>query len=475
MKKIATLLLACCATTLAASAQTFAHRSSTSYIPPAEKEVRERLDRWQDLKFGLIIHWGLYSHLGIVESWAICSEEEDWIPRDSSANYEDYKRAYWATINDFNPTRFDPTAWAKAGTRAGTRYVVFTTKHHDGFAMFDTRHDDFSIARGAFKDDPRRDVAARVFDAFREEGFMIGAYFSKPDWHSPYYWWDRYATPNRNNNYSIEKHPGRWNKFKEFTYNQVEELLGGRYGKIDILWLDGGWVRPARDTDAARHGKSYKGEQDIDIPRLAAMARRLQPGIILVDRSVPGEFENYRTPERGIPEGREETPWESCIPLGNDWSHVPGDTYKSPARVIHALVEIVAKGGNLLLGIGPRADGTLDEQVTARLDEIGKWLDVDGEAIYNTRSIPAYHDGNRTWFTASRDGKKMHAITCLEEGKPIPRVVSWTGNEPPAGARVFCPRVGKTVRWRKTPAGIEVTLPRGLPAGLPAIAFSWDK
>jgi alpha-L-fucosidase len=475
MRKYLLLLGACCAPLLSSRAQTFAHQASTSYVWPREKAVLDRLDRWQDLKFGLIIHWGLYSHLGIVESWSICSEEEEWIPRDTTINYDDYKRAYWAAIDHFNPTRFDPDEWARAGKRAGTRYVVFTTKHHDGFAMFDTRHDDFSIARGAFKDDPRRDVSAHVFDAFRREGFMIGAYFSKPDWHSRYYWWDRYATPNRNNNYSIEKHPGRWNKFKEFTCNQIEEILGGRYGKIDILWLDGGWVRPARETDAARYGRSYKGEQDIDIPRIAAMARRLQPGILVVDRSVPGEFENYRTPERGVPETREETPWESCIPLGNDWGHVPGDTYKSPARVIHTLVEIVAKGGNLLLGVGPRADGTLDEQVIARLDAIGEWLARDGDAIYNTRSIPVYRDGDRAWFTGSRDGKKIHAIICLEEGKPLPRVISWKGNIPPPGARVTCLHVGKTVRWRETPAGVEVALPRGLPRELPAIAFSWDK
>ncbi|MDR2130295.1 MAG: alpha-L-fucosidase [Odoribacteraceae bacterium] len=441
-----------------------------AYTWPREEAVRARLDRWQDLKFGMLVHWGLYSHLGIVESWAICSEEEEWIPRDSSARYDDYKRAYWATIDSFNPTRFDPTAWARAGKRAGMNYLIFTTKHHDGFAMYDTRQSDFSITRGAFRDDPRRDVTREVFNAFREEGYMIGAYFSKPDWHSPYYWWDRYATPDRNVNYSIHKHPGRWQRFKEFTYNQIEELLDGDYGPIDILWLDGGWIRPAREGDVARAGRFYKGAQDIDMPRVAAMARALQPGIIIVDRSVPGEFENYRTPERGIPDTLVETPWESCIPLGNDWGHVPGDTYKTPARVIHLLVEIVAKGGNLLLGIGPRGDGTLDGEVVARLEEIGAWLARDGEAIYGTRPVAVPRDGN-VWFTRSKEGDSRHAIACFEEGQPLPRSVTWRGNEPPAGACVTCR--GKPVRWRKTSRGVEVTLPRGLPAGLPALAFSW--
>ncbi|MDR1414744.1 MAG: alpha-L-fucosidase [Odoribacteraceae bacterium] len=440
-------------------AQTFAHGQSSAYEWPTDPAVRERLEAWQDLKFGMLIHWGLYSQLGIVESWSICSEEEDWIPRDSAVSYDAYKRAYWATIDAFKPERFDPSAWARAGKRAGMNYVVFTTKHHDGFALFDTRQSDFSIMHGAFKDDPRANAAKWVFDAFRREDYMVGAYFSKPDWHSPYYWWDRYATPSRRHNYSIEKNPWRWNQFKEFTFKQIEELMNGDYGRIDILWLDGGWVRPGRGAS-------------VDMPRIAAMARGYQPSILIVDRTVPGEFENYRTPERGIPAEREEDPWESCIPLGNDWGYVPTDVYKSPAEVIHILVEIVAKGGNLLLGIGPKPDGTLPEEVVARMEEIGKWLGANGEAIYNTRSLPVFRDAD-TWFTAAREGGKRYAIVCLDEGQPIPRQVSWKGNAPLPGGRLTCLQTGRTARWTRKGNVVTVTLPKGLPAGLPAVAFSW--
>ncbi|MDR1273717.1 MAG: alpha-L-fucosidase [Odoribacteraceae bacterium] len=446
-------------------AQTFAHEQSSTYVWPREPEVRRQLYRWQNLKFGMLIHWGLYSQLGIVESWSICSEEEEWIPRDSTVSYDAYKRAYWATIDAFKPERFDPLAWARAGKRGGMNYVVFTTKHHDGFALFDTRQSDFSILHGAFKDDPRANATREVFNAFRQEGYMIGAYFSKPDWHSPYYWWDRYATPNRNKNYSIAKNPWRWEKFKEFTYNQIEELVNGDYGKVDILWLDGGWVCPQR-------GSRREG-QDIDMPRIAAMARGYQPGILIVDRTVEGEFENYQTPERGVPPGRLTEPWESCIPLGNDWGYVPSDVYKSPARVIHTLVEIVAKGGNLLLGIGPKADGTLPDEVVERLEKVGEWLAVNGKAIYDTRSVHAFRDGN-TWFTAGEEGAILYAIACLEEGEALPREVSWRGNVPPPGSRVTCLQTGKTARWKKGSDGlVTVTLPAGLPAGLPAVAFSW--
>jgi alpha-L-fucosidase len=468
-------LLLCQLFFLPLGAQTFVHEKSSTYVLPKEPEVLRQLDRWQDLKFGMLIHWGLYSQLGIVESWSICSEEEDWIPRDSAVPYDAYKRRYWATIDSFKPHRFDPAAWAAAGRQAGMGYVVFTTKHHDGFCMFDTKQTDFSIANGAFKDDPRRNVAKEVFSAFRQENYMVGAYFSKPDWHSQYYWWDRYATPSRNNNYSIDKNPWRWGKFKEFTYNQLEELVGGDYGAVDILWLDGGWVRPAGAGSAARAGRAYRGSQDIDMPKIAAMARRHQPAILIVDRTVAGEFENYQTPERGVPDSRLDTPWESCIPLGNDWGYVPTDVYKTPAQVIHTLAEITAKGGNLLLGIGPKPDGTLPDEVIAKLAQVGAWLQKNGEAIFSTRPAPLYSSGS-TWFTQSKDGKKTYAIACWEEEKPAPQKVTWQGNEPAAGSKVVCLQTGKPVAWKKTANGVELTLPaaKDLPTGAAALAFSFS-
>lgn len=470
--KILSLFLLSALAISTASAQTYAHGRSSTYTWPKDKQVLEKLDKWQDQKFGMLIHFGLYSQLGIVESWSICAEEEDWIPRDSTITYDDYKRQYWNTINEFKPDKLNPSAWAAYGKKAGMNYAVFTTKHHDGFNLFDTKQSDFSIVNGAFRNDPRKNVAKEVFNAFRDQGYMIGAYYSKPDWHSQYYWWDRYATPTRNNNYDTEKNSWRWGKFKEFTYNQIEELMNGDYGSIDILWLDGGWVRPARENDGQRAGKAYKGAQDIDMPKIAAMARRHQPGLLVVDRTVPGEYENYQTPERGIPETQLENPWESCITLGWDWGYVPTDQYKSPATVVHTLVEIVAKGGSLLLGIGPKPDGTLPQAVEQRLEKIGEWTLKNGEAIYNTRITPVYNDGS-TWFTQSKDGKKIYAITNLEEGKPLPKTIIWKGNEPIKGSKVIFLQTGKTVSWKKTANGIEVNIPKGLPADQPALAFSF--
>src|SRR6476660_9212856 len=243
------------------------HPQSTTYQWPTDPQVKEKLDKWQDQKFGMMIHWGLYAVPGIIESWALCSE--DWIERDSNMTYDEFKRWYWGLKDNFNPEQ-----WAKAASDAGMKYVVFTTKHHDGFNMFDTKQTDFKISAGPFKDNPKADVAKYVFDAFRKQNFMIGAYFSKPDWHSEYYWWPKYATADRNNNYDIRKYPWRWNQYKQFTYNQIGELVHN-YGSIDILWLDGGWVRPRETVNAevlSWGGPIPDWSQDINMASIADMA-----------------------------------------------------------------------------------------------------------------------------------------------------------------------------------------------------------
>ena len=198
---------------LASVAQPNVHPQSNEYEWPSDSLVRNKLDKWQDLKFGMLIHWGLYAVPGIIESWSICSE--NWIERDSTISYDDYKKWYWGLKKDFNPTQFNPDKWAEAGKNAGMKYVVFTTKHHDGFCMFDTKETDFKISAGPFAGNSKADVAKYIFDAFRKNDFMIGAYFSKPDWHSENFWWPKYATPDRNTNYDIRKYPWRWNNFKK--------------------------------------------------------------------------------------------------------------------------------------------------------------------------------------------------------------------------------------------------------------------
>lgn len=311
----------------------YGQENDTGYIPPRDSLVKQKLAWWQDLKFGLMMHWGTYSQWGVVESWSICPEDEGWTQRHGhgSENYFTYKANYENLIKTFNPVGFNPQKWADAAKQAGMRYVVFTAKHHDGFCMFDTPQTDYKItgATSPFHTNPRANVTKEVFNAFRKDGFGVGAYFSKPDWHSPYFWWPYFPPLDRFPNYEEAKYPDRWQKFKDFTYNQIEELLNGDYGKVDILWLDGGWVRPHNAEEIKEHPRR---NDDVNMPRIAKMARSLQPGILVVDRSVGGLYENYRTPEQQVPDHILPYPWETCMTMGNSWSYVPHDVYK-PAEV----------------------------------------------------------------------------------------------------------------------------------------------
>jgi len=457
-------------------AQEASHNLSDEYIWPQDELVKQKLDHWQDLKFGMIIHWGLYAVPGIVESWALCSEP--WVERDSTIAYSDFKKWYWALSNQFNPSHFDPDQWAQAAKDAGMKYVVFTTKHHDGFCMFDTRQTDFKISAGPFKNDPKADVAKYVFDAFRKNGFMIGAYFSKPDWHSEYYWWPKYATPDRNNNYDIRKYPWRWNQFKQYTYNQLSEIVHN-YGAVDILWLDGGWVRPRETVNAevlSWGGPIPEWSQDIDIPSIAVMARKAQPGILIVDRTVHGLYENYQTPEQRIPTKQLDYPWESCMTLGNAWGYVPNDKLKSSTQVIHSLIEIVAKGGSLLLGVGPKPDGTLSPEVVERLREIGEWMNKNGEAIYNTRSTTNYQDGH-TFFTENKNNSTHYALVCLKENETLPDFVEWKSNQPAKGSKIRLLQTGENVKWTTDGDTTKIFLPSSVlktRKRYPALAFAFE-
>jgi alpha-L-fucosidase len=458
MKRIAfSLLLLAVALGNQVLAQGNVHHQSATYQWPDDPLVKQKLEKWRDQKFGMIIHWGLYAVPGIIESWSLCNES--WIERDSTSSYDKYKDWYWGLKKDFNPTQFNPEQWAQAAKDAGMRYVVFTTKHHDGFTLFDTKESDFKITDGPFKTNPRANVSKYVFEAFRKQNFMIGAYYSKPDWHSEYFWWPKYATPDRNVNYDIRKYPWRWKKFQDFTFNQISELMRG-YGSIDILWLDGGWVRPVETvTDEVRAWGAPipPFSMEVNMPHIATMAREAQPGLLIVDRTVHGEFENYQTPEQHIPERQLDYPWESCITLGDAWGHVPNDQYKSSAKVIHTLIEVVAKGGSLLLGVGPSADGTLNERQISRLKEIGDWLNVNGEAIYNTRTIPMYQSGN-TYFTKGKE-KTVYALVTFAEGKLPNSTISWKGNVPVKGSVMHIVGSNVKVKWKKSGDDIIVTLP----------------
>ena len=442
-----------------APVQGFVHEQSSAdgYVWPTDQAVLDKLDKWQDKKFGVLFHWGLYSVPGIVESWSICSEDVDWIGRKVNLPYDEYKKWYFNLKDSLNPVDFNPEQWADIMDRAGMKYMVFTTKHHDGFCTFDSKLTDFTVAKGPFASNPRKNVAKEVFNAFRDKDFRIGCYFSKPDWHCEWFWNPYFATPNRRINYKKERHPDWWKNYQDFTAGQLGELLGGDYGKFDILWLDGGWITG----------------DDIKLDSILADARGSRhPGLISVDRAIKGRNENYQTPERGIPATQLNYPWESCITLSNDWGWVPNAPFKSPTKVLSLLSEITAKGGCLLLGVGPTAQGLIQPEVEERLTVIGDWLGKNGEAIYSTRTTPLYNDGS-VWFTANKDGKTLYAIYALPENEKLPATIEWSGNIPTGKMTLL--DGNRKVSYSVKDGKVTVKLPKGLPDMPVALKFEAKK
>jgi len=450
------------------------HTASLKYTVPADKLVQAKLSQWGKIKFGLLMHWGTYSQWGVVESWSLCPEDEGWTVRKGpyAKDWFSYKQAYENLQTTFNPVKFNPEKWALAAKNAGMKYVVFTTKHHDGFNMFDTKQSDYKITgtKSPFANNPKANVAKEIFNAFRDQGFMTGAYFSKPDWNTPDYWWKYFPPKDRNVSYDPKKYPEKWESFKKFTYNQIEELMSD-YGKIDILWLDGGWVRPFSSVDTSvEWQRTITHNQDIDMANIARMARTHQPGLLVVDRTVHGEFENYVTPEQQVPATYLPYPWESCMTLGNSWSYVPNDEYKSSRKVIHLLTEIVSKNGNLLLNIGPAPDGEWDPNASARLEDIGQWMQVNGEAIYDAEADPTLPGQGKWVFTKKQDC--IYAIYQLAAKEAISEIYKLNINTASPIKKIQILGTDQKIIFKQTSTNLSIFTPvKKLNANTEALVF----
>ncbi len=459
----------------------------TDYVPDPDPLVQQKLEKWQDLKFGLLMHWQPSSQWGVVESWSICPEDYGWCERKKGNhpdNYFEYKKEYENLKTTFNPVKFDPDKWAKAAKYAGMRYVVFTTKHHDGFCMFDTKYTDYKITDKdcPFHTNPKANVTKEIFDAFRSQGLWAGAYFSKPDWHSKYYW-DPYFPPlDRNVNYDPEEYPEKWQKFVDYTHNQIKELLSN-YGKVDILWLDGGWVAAQKKDIQDWYFRNVKNSpsgflkskivnQDIKMDELVKEARELQPGLIVVDRAVKGKNQNYLTPENQVPKEALPYPWESCIISGGGWSWVPDARYKSSYTLVHMLIDIVCKGGNLLLNIGPSPDGTWDNDAYARLKDIGDWMKVNSEAIYETRAIAPYKEA-KICYTNKKNTNTVYAIYMADKNETtLPSDIFLYSFVPKAGTDVTLLGYDKPLEWQKVGTGTLIKVPNEIKNN-PKSKYAW--
>ncbi len=314
---------------------------------------------WFDTaRFGMFVHWGHSSQQGIELSWPLVGGVFA-LPSSTSVPVEQYH----STAATFDPADFDARALARRAKRLGMQYAVITAKHHDGYAMYHTKHSDYSIERSLYG----RDAVREFLDAMRDEGLHAGLYYSLIDWHHA----DYPAFTEADKPYVFGKWrqptPEGWSRFTDFMFAQVRELLTG-YGKIDVMWFDGGWERTPEQWRA---------------PELAEMIRSLQPDILINDR-LPGQGD-YETPEQFVPPQPPARRWETCLTINDSWAYNTTDmNWKSARRLIHTLCEVAGKGGNLLLNVGPRGDGSLQPEVTERLGEIETWMARNGESIIGT-------------------------------------------------------------------------------------------
>ncbi len=345
-------------------------------------------------RFGMFIHWGLYS----------MAARHEWVMHHEKIPPQEYEKKYFSR---FDPDLYNPQAWADAACRAGMKYFVITTKHHEGFCLWDSKLTTYKATRTPAK----RDLLRPMVEAFRKRNMRVGLYHSLIDWHHDQYVIDPHFGPLRD-------HPDREKlnqkrnqaKYAAYLHGQVRELLSN-YGKIDVLWFDFSYPKP---------NGSGKGHQDWQSEKLYKLVRKLQPGVLLNDRlDLPNAWD-IKTPEQVVPrqgvvvDGRPVV-WEACHTFSGSWGyHRDEQSWKSVPQLVELLIDTVSKDGNLLLNVGPTSRGSFDERTMDRLNGIGQWMDVHAKSIYGCGAAPAEfpvpQDCRLTW-NAAKKRMYVHVLT----------------------------------------------------------------
>ncbi len=325
-------------------------------------QYQARIQWWRDARFGLFMHWGPVSLMGTEIGWSRGGERRGLGSTGTQIPVDVYDNLY----KKFNPVKFNADEWVAIAKAAGMKYMILTSRHHDGFSMFDTKASDYKITS---PESPfRRDIVKELADACHRAGFKFGVYYSQPDWHNADAYTDRHA------------------KYQQYLKQQVRELLTN-YGVIDVLWYDG-LMGTAEDYDSLALNK---------------MARELQPNILINNRNrLPEDFD---TPEQTIGVFQNQRPWESCMTICNQWAWNPHDTMKSLEQCLQTLIRCAGGDGNLLFNVGPMPTGEIEPRQVERLKQMGDWLAVNGKTIYGTRGGP-YKPG--TWGASTYQGSNVY-------------------------------------------------------------------
>jgi alpha-L-fucosidase len=359
---------------------------------------------FETARFGMFVHWGHPSQRGLELSWPMAGGLAA-LPQCQDVPVEDYQRS----ATTFDPRPASAREWARWAKRLGMQYAILTTKHHDGYAMFDTALSEFSVVRSPYG----KDIVREFVDAVRAEGLRVGLYFSLSDWHHPDY--PAMTDADRPYLFGQGRQPtaAGWERFVQFMHGQVRELLTS-YGPIDVLWFDGGWERSP---------EQWRSRE------LRDLIRSLQPEVLVNDR-LPG-FGDFDTPEQMIPPVRPARAWETCMTINESWGYNPGDTHwKSARQLVHTLCEVAGKGGNLLLNVSPMGDGRLPPEQVERLAAVESWMARHRESILGTEP------GLEPWqfygpSTRRGDRVYLHLLmrpyeTVTVRGLPVKRVRSVT-------------------------------------------------
>jgi alpha-L-fucosidase len=336
------------------------------------QQKEKRMAWWVHDRFGMFIHWGLYA----------LPARHEWVKRWERLNDTQYQ-SYFEL---FNPDMFDAKAWAKAAKAAGMKYAVLTTKHHEGFCLFDSKYTDYKATNTPAK----RDLVKEFVEAFRAEGIKVGFYYSLLDWHHPDFTIDvlhpQQPANDADTAYARLNKGRDMEKYRQYMRNQVTELLT-RYGKIDIMWLD--FSYPGNKG----HGKDHKDWGSVELLKLI---RKLQPGIIVDNRLDLGAYEDgedFLTPEQVKVEELDQfkgKTWETCQTFSGSWGYFRDeDTWKTHKQLLALLIGAVSKGGNLILNVGPTARGVFDARATRALDSISHWMQYNNKAVYGCTYPPA--------------------------------------------------------------------------------------
>jgi alpha-L-fucosidase len=345
--------------------------------------VAANLEWWKEARFGMFIHWGPVSIKGTEIGW---SRGKEW-------TIEEYDGLY----KQFNPVKFNALEWVKIAKAAGMKYIVFTSKHHDGFCMWDTKYTDFNIMNSPF----HRDVMKELSEACKEEGMALGFYHSTCDWHNPDF-------PLTSPGGSVKREVSNLDRYTEYLKNQSAEILKN-YRPLLVMWYD-----------VPQQFDSVRGQGVIDY------IRKIQPDVLVNNRT--GAKGDFDTPEQRVGNFQNTRPWETCMTIGRQWAWKPNDEVKTLEQCLHSLIRSAGGDGNLLFNVGPKPDGTIEPLQVERLKEMGQWLEKYGYAIYGTRGGPFKP---ADWGVTTRKGNMVYL-----------HILKWSGNYP----KITLPDIGIEIK-----------------------------